>query len=76
MDDGASIFRAARYKRVIFGEAVYKAQFKSHNAYESWSGIGSYGSESEAINAALRKKQAGAFLVRVVDKNGNVVFSS
>ena len=56
--------------------AVYKAQYKANNAYESWTGIGTYGSESEAINAAMRKKNAGAFIVRVVDKNGSVVYSS
>ncbi|NDE05068.1 MAG: hypothetical protein EB003_10525 [Flavobacteriia bacterium] len=41
--------------------AMYKAQYKARNAYESWTGIGSYGSESEALNAAMRKKNAGAF---------------
>ena len=56
--------------------AMYKAQYKARNAYESWTGIGSYGSGSEALNAAMRKKNAGAFIVRVVDKNGNVVFSN
>lgn len=55
---------------------MYKAQFKARNAYESWSGIGTYGSESAAIDAAVRKKQAGALLVRVLDRNGSVLFSS
>ena len=55
---------------------MYRAQYKAKNAYESWTGIGSYGSESDALNAAMRKKNAGAFIVRVVDKNGNVVFSN
>jgi|GEM_PF-3189255 hypothetical protein len=55
---------------------MYKAQFKSRNAYESWTTIGSYGSESAALDSAMRKKQGGAFMVRVVDKNGAVVFSS
>jgi hypothetical protein len=28
------------------------------------------------LDSAMRKKQGGAFMVRVVDKNGAVVFSS
>jgi hypothetical protein len=55
---------------------MYKAQYKAENAYESWTGIGSYSSDSDAINAAMRKKNASAFVVRVVDKNGKVVFSN
>jgi hypothetical protein len=54
---------------------MFKAQYKSSNAYESWTTLGNYSSESEAISVALRKKQSGALIVRVVDKNGNVVFS-
>jgi hypothetical protein len=55
---------------------MYKAQYKTNNAYESWSTVGSYGSESEAINSAVRKKSAGAFMVRVVTSYGVVIFSS
>ena len=29
---------------------MYKAQFKSRNAYESWTTIGTYGSESAALD--------------------------
>lgn len=54
---------------------MFKAQYKSRNPYESWSTIGSYPSESSAISVALRKKQSGALIVRVVDKSGSVVFS-
>lgn len=54
---------------------MFKAQYKSRNPYESWSTIGSYSSESSAISVALRKKQSGALIVRVVDKSGSVVFS-
>ena len=54
---------------------MYKAQYKTNNPYESLSTIGSYGSESEAINSALRKKAAGALMVRVVTADGNIVFS-
>ena len=55
---------------------MYKAQFKSRNAYESWTTIGTYGSESAALDAAMRKKQGGAFIVRVVDKSSSTVFSA
>ncbi len=55
---------------------MYKAQYKAKNAYESWTTIGSYGSEGEALNVAMKKKNSGALMVRVVDKNGSVVYSS
>ena len=54
---------------------MYKAQFKSNNAYESWSTIGSYSSESEAISSAMRKSRSGVFMVRVIDKGGNTIYS-
>ena len=54
---------------------MYKAQFKKNTPFEAWSTIGSYGSESQAISSAMRKKSAGAVVVRVVDNNGNVVYS-
>ncbi len=56
--------------------AVYKAQYKANNAYESWTNIGTYSSESEALNVAIKKKNSGALMVRVVDKSGSVVYSS
>jgi hypothetical protein len=55
---------------------MYKAMFKSNNAYESWTTIGTYSSESEALNVAAKKKSSGAFMVRVVDKNGNTIYSA
>ncbi len=55
---------------------MYKAQFKSKSPFESWTNIGTFGTEAAAISAALQKKQKGAILVRVVDKNGSVVYSS
>ncbi len=54
---------------------MYKAQFKRNSPYESWSTVGSYGTEQAAISAALAKKNQGALLVRVTDKNGGVVYS-
>jgi hypothetical protein len=37
--------------------------------------MGSYGSENQAISAALQKKRAGAMMVRVIDKKGSTVYS-
>jgi hypothetical protein len=54
---------------------MYRAQFKKNSPYETWTSIGNYGTESQAISAALRKKKQGAVLVRVVDKKGSVVYS-
>ena len=54
---------------------MFKVQFKSKSPYESWTTLGRYGTESPAISAALAKKNAGAILVRVTDKNGFVVYS-
>ena len=50
---------------------MYKAQFKRHSPYEGWTTYGTYGSEQQAISAALSKKNAGAILVRVIDKKGS-----
>jgi hypothetical protein len=54
---------------------MYKAQFKRHNPYESWTTIGHYGSEESAISSALSYKNKGYLMVRVVDKNNSVVYS-
>lgn len=54
---------------------MYTTQYKTNNAHESWSTHGTYPSESEALNAAMQKKNSGALMVRVVDKNGRVVYS-
>lgn len=54
---------------------MYKAQFKSKNAYESWSTIGSYSSESAALSAAFRRRESGALMVRVVNAAGHVIYS-
>lgn len=54
---------------------MFKAQFKKNTPFESWTNIGSYSSEKTAISAAIRKKTAGAIMVRVVDKKGAVVYS-
>jgi hypothetical protein len=55
---------------------MYKAQFKRHNPYESWTTIGTYGSEQTAMSAAMSYKNKGMIVVRVVDKNGSVIYSN
>ena len=55
---------------------MYKAQFKRHSPYESWTTIGHYGSEQAAVSAALQYKNKGMLLVRVTDKNGGIIYSS
>lgn len=53
---------------------MYKAQFKGKSPTESWSGIGTYGAEVQAISAAITKKNRGAVMVRVTNKQGGVVY--
>lgn len=55
---------------------MYKAQYKTKNAYEAWVTIGSYGREVEAISSALHKKLRGAAMVRVVNRRGALIYSS
>jgi hypothetical protein len=55
---------------------MYKAQFKRHNPYESWTTIGTYGSEQAAMSAAMSYKNKGMIVVRVVDKSGSVIYSN
>ena len=54
----------------------YKAQYKMHSPFDSWKNASSFSSESAAIAEALRKKRAGALMVRVVDSKGKVIYSS
>ena len=54
---------------------MYKAQFKKNSPYESWTTFGTYGSETQAISAALQKKRAGVIMIRVIDKKGSTVYS-
>lgn len=55
---------------------MYKAQFKRHSPYESWTTIGHYGSEESAVSAALQYKNKGVLMVRVTDKKGAVIYSN
>lgn len=55
---------------------MYKAQFKNRSPYESWTTIGTYGTEAPAISAAMARKNRGALMVRVLDKSGAVIYSN
>lgn len=54
---------------------MFKAQFKTRTPFEKWSTVGSYGTEAQAVSAALTKKRGGAVMVRVIDKKGSVVYT-
>lgn len=54
---------------------MFKAQFKRNSPYEAWTVMGTYGSEAQAISAAISKKNAGAIMVRVIDKKGSTVYT-
>lgn len=54
----------------------FKAQYKMNNSYSSWVTAGTYGNFNDALAAALRKKKAGAIVVRVEDGNKAVLYSS
>ena len=54
---------------------MYKVFYKNKTPVEKWTSFGSYGQESQAIAAALRKKRAGALMVRVTDKKDSVVYT-
>lgn len=54
---------------------MYKTQFKTKSPYEAWTTLGTFGTESAAISAALSKKNQGAILVRVTDKSGGIVYT-
>jgi hypothetical protein len=54
---------------------MWKVQYKSHNASQTWATHGSYGSEQSALGNASRISER-YFMVRVVDPNGRVVWSS
>ena len=55
-------------------QMMYKIQYKSNSAYQSWVTLGSYGNESSALSNASRV--AGRyFMVRVIDAGGNVIWS-
>jgi hypothetical protein len=53
---------------------MYKVQYKSLNASQAWSTIGSYGSEAVALQVAERVAATYRFM-RVIDADGMVVYS-
>jgi len=55
---------------------MYKVQYKKTSPYQSWTTVGSYGTEAQAINIAISYKNKGMILVRVTDKKGHVVYSN
>jgi hypothetical protein len=55
---------------------MFKVQFKAKSPYGAWQAVGSYGTEAQAISAALAKKRTGALLVRVLDKKGSLIYTS
>jgi hypothetical protein len=54
---------------------MFKVQFKAKSPYGSWQTLGNYGTESQAIAAAIAKKRAGAILVKVTDKKNSIVYT-
>jgi hypothetical protein len=54
---------------------MFKAQYKKNSPYEVFITIGSYGTEAQAISAALSKKNAGAVMVRVINKDKQTVYT-
>ena len=54
----------------------FKAQYKMNNPYSSWMTAGTYRNFNDALAAALRKKKAGAIVVRIEDGAKMVIYSS
>lgn len=54
---------------------MYKVQYKSQNAIQSWINYGSYGSEASALGVAMRIS-AKYLMVRVLAPNGSLVYSA
>jgi len=54
---------------------MYKVRYKSKNATQAWATLGSYGSESSALNNASRVA-ARYFMVQVIDSNDMVIWSA
>jgi ribosomal protein S18 len=53
---------------------MYKTQYKSRSPITPWQTTGTYANEADAISAAIKKKRAGALIVRVMDSHG-VIYS-
>jgi len=55
--------------------ALFKVLYKGSNAASAWSTFGSYGSENSALAAAERIADR-YFMVRVVDSDGDTIWSA
>lgn len=53
---------------------MYKAQYKLRSPVTPWMTLGMYATEVDAITSALSKKKRGALIVRVLAKNGGLVY--
>ena len=53
---------------------MYRVQYKRRHAQESWTAIGSYQNESNALQAATRYI-GKCLIVRVIDGKGHAVWS-
>lgn len=54
---------------------MFKVLYKSSNAAQAWSSLGSYGSESSAL-AAAERIAGRAFVVCVRNPEGRIIWSS
>ena len=53
---------------------MFRVQYKSHNAYQSWVNLGSYGDERSALANATRVC-GRYFMVRVLNPDGMVIWT-
>ena len=54
---------------------MYKVQYKSRSAFQSWVNYGSYGNEAAALAVASRLRSR-YLLVRVINRHRAVVWSN
>ena len=53
---------------------MFKSQYKSRSPITPWMTLGIYATEVDAISSAVAKKNRGALIVRVLAKNGSLVY--
>jgi hypothetical protein len=54
---------------------MYQVQYKENNVLETWTTMGTYGTEQQAIANAVKKRLSGAIITRVIDRNRSVIFT-
>jgi hypothetical protein len=54
---------------------MYKVRFKLKNAFQSWTTLGSYGSEASALSSAGRVSEK-YYMVQVIGPGGGVIWSA